>query len=93
MREDEMSARTSISDDVSAIMDVDGAIILDTKAGKYYSLNRVAADIWRGIEAGQPLEQVAQDLASRYAQPPDEVLSDVRALVDSMQRLGIVATA
>lgn len=88
-----MSARTSISDDVSAIMDVDGAILLDTKAGKYYSLNRVAADIWRGIEGGESLDEVARDLASRYGQPPDEVMSDVQTLVASLQRLGIVVIA
>jgi hypothetical protein len=88
-----MPARLSISDDASAIMDRDGAIILDTKAGKYYSLNRVAADIWRGIESGQPLDQLASDLATRYAQPHEDVLSDVNALVASMQRLGLLAAA
>jgi hypothetical protein len=88
-----MSARLSISDDVSAIMDRDGAILLDTKAGKYYSLNRIAADIWRGIEAGHPLDAVVADLQTRYDQPHEAIASDVESLVTSMQRLGLLAPA
>lgn len=88
-----MDGRLLISADVSAIIDRDGAILLDTKTGKYYSLNRVGADIWRGLEAGQPIAHVASDLATRYGQPPDTVLNDVHDLVASMQRLGLVAAA
>jgi Coenzyme PQQ synthesis protein D (PqqD) len=88
-----MAGRLVISGDVSAILDRDGAILLDTKAGKYYSLNRVGADIWRGLEAGQPIEQVVTDLATRYGQPPDIVLNDAHDLIASMQRLGLVAAA
>ena len=85
-----MSARLTISDDVSAILDRDGAVILDTKAGKYYSLNRVAADVWRGIEAGRPLDAVVADLAAKYDQSHDNIASDVDALVAALQRLGLV---
>jgi hypothetical protein len=88
-----MSGHLSISDDVSAIIDRDGAIILDTRAGKYYSLNRVAADVWRGIESGQPLDALIADLQSRYDQPPDQIDSDVHALIASLSRLGLVAEA
>lgn len=85
-----MSARLTINDDVSAILDRDGAVILDTRAGKYYSLNRVAADVWRGIEAGHSLDDVVADLASRYDQTRDNIAGDVNALVASLQRLGLV---
>ena len=49
------------------------------------SLDEAGAAIWRGLEAGKPLGEIADTLVERYEVARDVAYEDVVALVTHMQ--------
>ncbi|HEX8692968.1 MAG TPA: PqqD family protein [Longimicrobium sp.] len=75
---------------VRSVIDPDGAVVLDLRKGKYYSLNGVGTAIWQQLEAGRTLAEIAAHLCERYGAPGDEVRRDVADFVDTLQRRALV---
>lgn len=73
---------------------IDGeAILINLVSSIYYSMEGTGALIWSLIEAGQPLEVIAAELAAAYDVSEPQAREDVERLVAELleQRLVIVA--
>ena len=82
-----MRART----DSLAFQDVgQELLILDQGSGKIHQLNETASLIWRKVEAGLSLQEVAQFLAEHYDIGPDTAAKDVADTLQELQALDLV---
>jgi hypothetical protein len=75
---------------VRSMIEGDGAVLLDLKAGRYYSLNGVAAKIWSRVEKGMTLPQILADLQQIYQVPAEKLTSDLTAFVRTMEEKGLL---
>ena len=75
---------------VRSMIDEDGAILLDLKAGKYYSLNSVAAALWTRAEQDMDEEQILDELETLYRVGPEQLEADIRELVIGLEKKGLV---
>ena len=68
-----------------AAEEIDGEIVIVSfDSGHYFSLRDTAADIWRHIEAGIPVERIIAAVASNGEQ------SATRAFIESLRTEGLV---
>jgi len=88
-----MAPTTRIRAHVQSVVDPDGAVLLDLKKGKYFSLNGIAADIWGGIEAGLTLPQIEARLAASYDAPAGRLRADVDSFVAQLARAELIHAA
>jgi Coenzyme PQQ synthesis protein D (PqqD) len=56
-------------------------VLLDFSRGEYFGLDETGAAIWRGLEAGKPLGEIADTLVERYDVARDVAYDDIVALV------------
>lgn len=75
---------------VRSMIDGDGAVLLDLKAGRYYSLNGVAAKIWSRAEKGMTLSQILADLQQTYQVPAEKLALDLTAFIRAMEEKGLL---
>lgn len=68
-----------------------GAMLVDLQTGACFRLNRVGAEVWRGISESVPLPQTCEALATRYGISRDTVDKDVAALLEELESKGLVA--
>lgn len=65
--------------------EIDGEIVLlDFDSGRYFSLEAVAGEIWRAIEAPRRIDMLCDDLAASYDVPLDRVRSTVLPFLSSL---------
>ena len=81
---------TRIPPHVQSVMDPDGAVLLDLKQGKYFSLNGVAAVIWERLSAGDTPEQVEAHLRRTYDAPAETLRADLDAFLARLARERLV---
>lgn len=74
------------------VTDFDGGegILVDLNTKRYYQLNETAMLVWRGLEQGKSIGEIAADFTSAYAVEPERATSSVRRLVDSLQTYKLV---
>jgi hypothetical protein len=84
-----MSAAVRIATHVRSVIDADGAVILDLKHGRYFSLNGTAVAVWRRLEAGVTPAAIGDELAARYVKA-DGIGHDVAVFVDSLRRAELI---
>ncbi|RCV52253.1 lasso peptide biosynthesis PqqD family chaperone [Marinitenerispora sediminis] len=77
--------------DVSAADTGEGMVLLDERTGRYYQLNGTGAMITRLLLDGCSAEEAAGRVADRYPVHPDRAAVDVRRLLASLRRAGLVA--
>jgi coenzyme PQQ synthesis protein D (PqqD) len=75
---------------VRAMIDGDGGVLLDLKAGRYYSLNRVGARIWSRAEKGMTPSQILADLQQIYQVPAEQLAADLNTFVRAMEEKGLL---
>jgi hypothetical protein len=75
---------------VRSMRDTDGAILLDLKGGKYYSLNGVGAHIWDFMEKGAGTEEILSHLAETYGTPRETLERDLLNFVTALEAKGLV---
>lgn len=75
---------------VRSMIDEDGAVLLDLRAGKYYSLNHVAAAVWTRVENEKDESEILDELAALYGVGVDQVRSDVGELIGGLLSKGLV---
>jgi coenzyme PQQ synthesis protein D (PqqD) len=85
-----MDEPVRIEPHVRSLMDGDGAVLLDLKAGRYYSLNGVGARIWSKAEKGMTLSQILDDLQKTYQIPVEKLAADLTAFVSAMEEKGLL---
>ncbi|HSO37125.1 MAG TPA: PqqD family protein [Labilithrix sp.] len=66
-------------------------VLLDFSRGEYFGLDETGATIWRGLEAGQALGEIADALVERYEVARDVAYDDIVSLVTHMQAQSLVS--
>ena len=69
-----------------SIVDQDGAVILDAKAGRISTLNSTGAFVWQALKRGEHLEAIAADLARMTGEPVDAVKDDIAAFIEALEK-------
>jgi hypothetical protein len=70
----------------------DGAILMDMASGDCFELNRIGAEIWRRLAAGESATQLVASVAASYGLPPATVEPDVRGLLEELTRSGLLTS-
>jgi hypothetical protein len=70
---------------VRSIIDADGAVLLDLREGRYYSLNAVGGRIWTRLATGWSLSQIERDLSEAFAVPIQIASRDVSAFIADLK--------
>ena len=69
------------------VTDFDGGegILVDLNTKKYYQLNETAMIVWKGLEKGQTMGEIANDITSSYEVALDRARVSVERIVDNFQ--------
>jgi hypothetical protein len=67
------------------------AVLLDLDSERYFGLNAIGTEVWRGLSAGLPLARIIEDLLPRYAVDAERLTADVAALVTHLRSEGLLA--
>jgi hypothetical protein len=62
---------------VRAVIDDDGAVLLDIRKGTYFSLNPMAVEIWRHLEAGRSVPEMEGRLQDTFDAPAAVLREDL----------------
>ena len=67
--------------------DFDGGegILVDLNTKKYYQLNETAMIVWKGLEKGKTMGEIADDITSSYEVALDKARVSVERIVDNFQ--------
>ncbi|HET9483329.1 MAG TPA: PqqD family protein [Xanthomonadales bacterium] len=66
------------------------AVLLDLASEKYFALNPVGTRIWELIAEGGPLQRTFDALLAEYDVAPEHLEADLLALVDELEKAGLV---
>lgn len=75
------------------VTDFDGGegILVDLNTKRYFQLNETAMIVWKGLEQGKSIGEIAADFTSSYEIEPDRATLSVQRLVDSLQTYKLVS--
>ena len=79
-----MLTKLRIPSYVRSVIDAEGAVLLDIRGGRYFSLNGVAAEIWRQLEAGLTLRDIETHLCGLYDASSETLRCDLAAFVERL---------
>jgi hypothetical protein len=71
----------------------DEVVLLDFALGEYFGLDAVGACIWKGLERGRTLPDIAASIAEQYEVTNERALADVLVLVESLRKSSLVEIA
>ena len=71
---------------LKAIVNEDGAVILDIEHDSMSTLNPTGAYVWQGLQRGETIETITANLASETGEDPLLVERDVREFVAELQQ-------
>ena len=66
-------------------------VLANYQTGIYYSLTGTGADIWLGLKAGTPVDEIAAAFSSNCSVARDAVDPVIRTFVDRLLAEGIIA--
>ena len=69
-----------------AIVNQDGAAILDTNAGSITTLNASGAFVWQALERGEAIETIAERMAREAGEPMEAVREDVADFIEALRK-------
>ena len=69
-----------------AMVNPDGAAILDTRLGRISTLNPIGAYVWRALERGESVEAIAASLAQETGEQIDSIRRDIQAFCDDLRK-------
>ena len=69
------------------VTDFDGGegILVDLNTKKYFQLNETAMVVWKGLEQGKTVGQIADDITTHYEVAPDNAVRSVERILDNFQ--------
>ena len=75
------------------VTDFDGGegILVDLNTKKYYQLNETAMIVWKGLEKGKSMSEIAADITSIYEVALDKARASVERIVDNFQTYKLLA--
>jgi Coenzyme PQQ synthesis protein D (PqqD) len=80
----------AINTHLQAVVDQDGAAILDIKRGLISTLNVTGAYVWQRLRRGESLEAIVANLSHETGQESLLVERDVREFVDDLKRKNLL---
>jgi hypothetical protein len=75
---------------VRSVIDPDGAVLLDLKAGTYFSLNTVGAHIWTQLEKGHSPAEIVTHLTEEFQVPAVDAEEDVRGFLQQLRERELI---
>lgn len=85
-----MAKLFEIEPHVRSMIDEDGAVLLDLKAGTYYSLNGLAAQIWLKVVAGEEESTIVSTICESFGVQEDKVRSDIQSFMTGLTGKGLI---
>jgi hypothetical protein len=75
------------------VTDFDGGegVLVDLNTKRYYRLNETAMLVWRGLEQGKSISEIAADFMSAYEVELEQAMTSVQRLVESLQTYKLVS--
>ena len=69
------------------VTDFDGGegILVDLNTKKYFQLNETAMVVWRGLEKGKSVSEIAGDITGQYEIALDNATRSVERIVDNFR--------
>lgn len=69
------------------VTDFDGGegILVDLNTKKYFQLNETAMVVWKGLEQGKSVSEIADDIVARYEVALDNATLSVERILDNFQ--------
>jgi len=69
------------------VTDFDGGegILVDLNTKKYFQLNETAMIVWKGLEKGKTMGEIAADITAGYEVALDKAQVSVERIVDNFQ--------
>jgi hypothetical protein len=83
--------RYVVSGDAACAVVEDGAVVLNMRTKRYYSLNETGAAIWRLLEDDVPLPEIVAQLTQRYEVEPAAADRAVAALLADLTSEALVS--
>ena len=68
----------------------DGAVLVDMSSGGCFELNWIGFEVWTVLQKRTTIPEICEALTGRYPVTDEVLASDVRDLVDSLVRAGLV---
>ena len=81
----------SIPNEVVAAPVSSGIALLDTKSGKYFTLNAVGEMVWAGVQHGDDANTIVKAILEKYDAPEATIRRDVEALLADLVGRGLLA--
>ena len=69
------------------------AVLLNTRTGAYFSLNKVGTHIWQLYGAGQTAAEVLAGVRERFAVEPERAETDLQNLTEKLLDRGLLLPA
>jgi hypothetical protein len=73
------------------IVNQDGAAILNIAAGMITTLNFTGAFVWEGLQRGEDVDMIAQNLARETGEETDAIKKDLLEFIDAMKKEKLLA--
>lgn len=86
------NARPTAAPSVSSYPLDDELVLYTPRDGQAYVLNHTAARIWHLLDGTRTTVTVARELADTFGENYDDVLTDVRELVEHLNAVGLLAS-
>jgi len=68
-----------------------GGILVDLKTKQYYQLNETGSLIWRGLEKGDTVDDIAFEMSTIYEVTPEHARESVETLLSNLQMRKLVS--
>ncbi len=68
----------------------DELMMLNVEQGAYYSLDPIAAEIWKILEQPAQVEAITEQLQKRYAVSPEQCRADVLEFLEKLRENGMI---
>ena len=62
-----------------------GGILVDLKTKQYYQLNETGSLIWRGLENGNSVDDIALEMSTIYEVTPEHAKKSVETLLSNLE--------
>jgi hypothetical protein len=85
--------RYSISPDAAFAAVEDGAVVLDMRTKRYYSLNETGTFVWRRLEDGMAQADVVADVVHEYEVGIAEAETAVLRLLEELVQESLISLA
>ena len=64
-------------------------VILDLARGEYLALDAIGSILWKGLEAGRTVEDVAREIVTEYDVSLEQLTADLASLTDDFVARGL----